>query len=64
MELHAICNYRGQEHSRDSKPGLNMFNKTYKRYQNPHFESVTKPCVSGRADAIFNNLLLSMGGKK
>lgn len=44
VELHAVCNHRGQELSGDSKTDLN---KSYERYQNKHFESVSKPCVPG-----------------
>lgn len=44
VELHAVCNYRGQELKGDSKRGLNR--SSNERYQNKHFESVSKPCVS------------------
>lgn len=44
VELHAVCNYRGQELKGDSKRGLNR--SSNERYRNKHFESVSKPCVS------------------
>lgn len=37
VELPAVCNWRGQEYSGDSKPGLN---RSYKGYQNKYVESV------------------------
>lgn len=44
VELLAVCSKRGQEHSGDTKLGLN---RSYEGHQNKCFESVSKPCVSG-----------------